>query len=93
MHGPSLRELEKNMEKKIATHLAYTAVKVGSQLTGLIPIIRKSCDEEQYRRLVISIAKINAEISTQILKQIFDNYPDLEMEIADNIKEYGVMLS
>jgi len=77
------------MEKELAKLVALTAFRSSAELGNLIPLLREHCDEDEYRHLGAAIAAVSAEISGQILRNIFATYPQLEAEIEANVHKFG----
>jgi len=77
------------LDKDLARHLLMVAFRSSGSLTDLLPLLKRHCRSDEYDRFKMAIARSAAEINTEILRRIFDEHPDLEAEMDDQIKKYG----
>ncbi len=78
------------MKKEVAEFVARVALKATSEFTGLIPLIKDLAESEeeyeQFRKAMTAIARIASE---EIMLPIFSEYPEIDDEIGNVIKEFG----
>jgi hypothetical protein len=77
------------MNQDIAKLLALTVFQSSSQISGIIPLLKENCSEDEYKPYLVSIASISAEINFQILNKIFAEHPEIKKEFDEKIKKYG----
>ena len=80
------------MERKLARYIAATTVRSSSNISAMIPLIRAHSSSHEYEHYSKAIASIVAEASLQILNKIFEEHPDLKVELDQEIQSYGVIL-
>jgi hypothetical protein len=80
------------MELKIAKHVVRTAAGASADLASLLPLLKENCAKGEYELVAKAIATILAEISFEIMNPIFRNFPQVEVEVNDEIEEFGKIL-
>jgi len=74
------------MERELAKHVVATGFRSASVLQELVPLLKPHCDPNEYEKYARAIASVSAEISTEILNPIFDQFPDLKSEVEQKIR-------
>lgn len=77
------------MERDLARHVVAVGFHSLSLLESLIPILKKHCDQNEYSEYLKGIGAVSAEMSSEILNKVFQQYPELEREVESKIKQYG----
>lgn len=80
------------MNKEIAHHVAYEVFKISSRFNNLIPLLKDTCDDDEYELLSKKIAAISGDIGIELLGYVFTKYPDIEDEIDEKIKKYSMLI-
>ena len=81
------------MDEELARHLVKTAFKSASDLTVLYQMINEFCDDEDIKEsLKKPLLKIITELGTEFNNQITDEYPQIQEEIDNSIKKYGILI-
>lgn len=80
------------MNRKLAQHIVRVAFRSSAELGNLIPLLKEHCKPDEYEKLCRPIASASATISLNILNLVFTDFPDLELELDEEIKVYGKML-
>lgn len=77
------------MDRNLANHVVAVSFHSLSLLESLLPTLKEHCTPVEYATYLKAIGAVSAEVSTEILSQIFQEYPDLEQEVETKIKKYG----
>jgi len=80
------------MDKLIAKHIAVTAFQASADLGNLVPFLKIHSSQEEYERYAKAIAAASSEIFLNIMKKVFQDFPELEEEFDKSIKIYGKIL-
>ena len=78
------------MDRQLARHVVISAFHSMSYLTDLLPILKAHCDPQEFEIFRNAIASVAGNISIDIIGKVFTAHPDLEQEIEENVKKYGV---
>ena len=54
------------MDKELATYISKVAFRSASELNDLIPLLKKHCNEEEYKLFARAIAETSAKINLKI---------------------------
>lgn len=79
------------MNKELAHHFAYQVFRSQSNINSLIPLLKKHCDEKEHKILSKKIAAISADIMIELLRYVFEEYPEIKEEIDNKIEKYGIL--
>lgn len=79
------------MNRDLAEFVARIAFKNSSELSRLVPILKKELDEKEFEIYANVIKKISQKIGSEILLKIFREYPDIEKSFEKAIKNYGTL--
>jgi len=77
------------MDKELARHVVVTAIRASTQLGELIPLLRKHCTAPEANVYVSAIAAAVGTLGLEVHNRIFAAYPELEPQIAREMKKYG----
>jgi len=77
------------MDKDLARHVASVAIKTGSHLGDLLPLLKEHMPSQEYEIYAKAIARALYGISHEINDRIFAEHLDLRQEIEAQIKKYG----
>ena len=66
------------MDKDLAQHVAMTAWQSFGRLERLIPVLKKHCDQEEFKIYLKAIAAAGSAIHQEILKGYFPSIPSLK---------------
>jgi len=80
------------MEKDLARHVVSVAIKTGSHLGDLLPLLKEHMPSQEYEVYAKAIARAISEIGHEINDRVFAEHPDLQQEIEARIKKYGVVI-
>ena len=79
------------MDEELARMVAVAAMRSSRELAGLIPLLKEHCDARDYEILGKGVARVLAEIGSDVLNPIYARFPELEREFNRNIECYGRM--
>jgi hypothetical protein len=80
------------MDKDIARHVLRVTFHSWGLITDLIPLLKQHCTPEEYESFKKAIGAISGDFSTEMLKTVFNAFPELEKEVDDKIKKYGKLI-
>lgn len=77
------------MDRELARHVVAVSFHSLSLLESLIPILKQHCAQDEYAKYLKAVGTISAEVSAQLLDEVFKAYPDLKSEVEQKVKKYG----
>jgi hypothetical protein len=80
------------MDIDIARHLIRAVFRSEHELGNLIELLKRHCDETEYKIYAKAIAGAIAAINLEVMNRIIDAHPELEAEIDSSIKKYDRFL-
>lgn len=81
------------MDRDLARHIATVTFRAMSDLTGLLPLLKKHCrGRTEYERYAKAIASVTGHASSELLSPIFSTYPEIEKEFDAKIAKYGKLI-
>lgn len=80
------------MDKELARHVVRTGFEAMRHLSALLDILKEHCSSSEYQTYLKGVASAGAEINSALIKPALAPYPDLEQEVDDKMKKYGLMI-
>jgi hypothetical protein len=77
------------VDKEFAKQVVATALGCGSSLDKLIPELTARCAPDEKEKYVKAIATVMVAMHNAILRPLFDDHPELEQEIDQNVRTRG----
>jgi len=68
------------MDKETAKLLLAAAQSSTAPLHDMIPLLKQHCQRAEYETFLKGIGSVIFEVREQIVRRIFDSFPDLEQE-------------
>lgn len=76
------------MDKDLAQHVAMTAWQSFGRLESLIPVLKKHCDQDEFKTYLKAIAAAGSAIHQEILQRVISAHPELEKDLDEKIAKY-----
>lgn len=80
------------MDRDLAKHVVTVAIKTGSRLGDLVPLLKEHMPPQEYEVHAKAIARAAYPISHEITDRIFAEHPDLKPEIEAQINKFGLVI-
>jgi hypothetical protein len=77
------------MNKDVAREIIRAAFRSGSELEGLISILKANCAADDYKFFLRQIAMAIDGIHTALVNEAVKRFPELEAEMASNVARTG----
>jgi hypothetical protein len=80
------------VERELAKHVIEVGFNSSRLLEDLIPLLHNHCNREEGEKFIKAVASVLAEIGSEIFNKIYEQYPDLKIEVESKIQKYGKFL-
>jgi len=80
------------MDKNIARHVAKVALRCCDELTTLASFVERHSDKAESEEFAKGVASAIEAIHNEVIRRMYAKYPELEQEIDESIKKYGIVL-
>ena len=74
------------MDKKTARQVLQAAFRSGSELEGLLRVLKEKCAADEYQAYARGIASVIDSISVTLTNKVLAEHPELADEIEANLK-------
>jgi len=77
------------MDKTTAWNVVQTAFRCGSELQGLLRLLKGRCDPDEYKQIAIGIATAIDTINVQLIDRALKAHPELKATIESDLANTG----
>ena len=80
------------MDKDVARQIIRTAFRSGSELEGLIGVLKAGCDTNEYKYFAQQTAMAIDGIHVALVDAVLARFPELEKEMEANLARTGKVM-
>ena len=77
------------MDKDVAREILRQVFRSEKELSSLLPVLKEGCSEKDYAEFARQVASAIDSINVALLNKVLARFPDLEVEIEQNLRRTG----